>query len=100
MIVILAPKHHDFYAATVDGQPIVESSRTAFLDAARVLLARGVDPAEPLIMRHAGSDTDCLISTVGKAAALTVAEADRAKPKFIRWRPNARFPSAQGSENP
>ena len=42
---------------------VVRSSPTPFVDAA--LLAEGVDPATPLVMRYSG--TDCLRSTVRAA---------------------------------
>jgi len=51
-------------------------SWTPFLAGARVLAADGVPPETPLLMRHVGSDTIALISTVGAAAALTVREGD------------------------
>jgi len=36
------------------------TSRAAFYDAARKLIEQGHDPQALLIMRHAGSDVDCL----------------------------------------
>lgn len=48
------------------------------LDAARALLAEGMDPATRLVMRHAGSPHDALASTIGTAAGLTVREGDSA----------------------
>ena len=39
---------------------VVRSSSTPFVDAARALLAGGVDPATPLVMRQAGRDYERL----------------------------------------
>jgi hypothetical protein len=52
------------------------------LDAARVLLAEGVDPATPIAMRHAGANHDALRSTVGAAAGLTVKDGSTGRPGF------------------
>jgi hypothetical protein len=68
---------------------LVERSRTPFCDGARALLAAGLaNPGDRLIMRHAGSDTDAMVSTVGAAARLTVAEGKDGKPRVIPWRPH------------
>ena len=56
------------------GEELVRSSRQPFLDAARTLLAAGVDPATKLVMRHRDTDYDTLTATVGTAAKLTVDE--------------------------
>jgi hypothetical protein len=47
------------------------------------------------VMRHAGSSTDALISTVGGAGKLSVEEADRV-PYFRRWRPSPLAAEAPG----
>jgi hypothetical protein len=68
---------------------LVERSRTPFCDGARALLAQGLaDPGDRLVMRHAGSETDAMVSTVGTAAKLTVAEGKDGKPRVIAWRPH------------
>jgi hypothetical protein len=46
-------------------------SAKPFLDAARVLMAEGVDPATVLEMRHDGNNTLSLRATVAAAAGLT-----------------------------
>ncbi len=66
---------------------MVERSTTPFCDAARVLLAEGVDPVTRVVMRHAGSLADALRSTVGTAAGLTVADDTGGKPVFRTWKP-------------
>lgn len=52
-------------------------SRTPFLDAARVLKARGIDPDTVLVARHRGSGTVAMRSTIGKAAEMAIHERDR-----------------------
>jgi hypothetical protein len=64
-----------------DGRPLLSSSRQPFLDAARVLLAEGA-----IAMRHRGSATIAMTSTVGEAAKLTVKEGPNG-PRFRKWRP-------------
>ena len=54
------------------GRVLCKSSTKPFLDAARHLIALGFDPGITLVMRHAGSETECLRSTIGAAATLTV----------------------------
>jgi hypothetical protein len=60
------------FLAQLGDRVLVASSRQPFLDAARVLLADGCDPATVIVMRHAASDFDALRSTVGFAAGLVV----------------------------
>jgi len=58
------------------GNETVVRSRQPFLDGARVLLARGYDPATPYNMRHANSATLSFVSTtLGRAAGLGVVDA-------------------------
>jgi hypothetical protein len=47
------------FAAVVDGRTIVTRSLTPMLDAARVLLSEGADPATRLAMRHAPTMAPC-----------------------------------------
>ena len=77
------------------GDRTVCVSSKPFLDAARVLLAEGGDPGTVLQMRHQGSATIALRSTVGAAAKLTI---DEAGPRFAVWRPfTAALPVALAS---
>jgi len=71
----------------VGDRPVVERSTQPFCDAARVLLSEGVNPAAWLVMRHAGSATEALRSTVGVAAKLSVSDDRLGKPIFTRWKP-------------
>jgi hypothetical protein len=68
------------------GRVIFRVSRQPFLDAARRLLDLGYDPTTLLVMRHLGSDTDCLTAQIGAAAKLRVRE-DRRGPRFVQWEP-------------
>jgi hypothetical protein len=66
-------------------QFLVESTRTSFCDAARILLAAGLAHAVDLLVTwHAGSEHVALKAAVGVAARLTVDEAST--PRFARWR--------------
>jgi hypothetical protein len=66
---------------------LVGSSRQPFVDAARVLVGKGYNPASTLEMRHAGSDTVALRAPLGKAAKLTVEEGPHG-PRFVSFRTN------------
>lgn len=68
----------------IDDRQVVIGSATPFCDASRALLAEGVSPDAVIEMRHEGSSTLALRSTVGVAAKLTVEEGRR--PYFRRHR--------------
>lgn len=70
-----------------DSDAVLARTREPFLDAARALLASGCDPSAMLIMRHGGSDADCLRATIRVAAGLTVGEDQERGPRFKRWKP-------------
>jgi len=74
-----------YRAQLADGSPLLSSSRQPFLDGARELLKRGIDPATRIVLRRVGSSVDSLRSTVGAAAKLTVQENDRRGPRFGPW---------------
>lgn len=85
IIVIVRPAGNGRYFAMV-GETELPPKSDPLCNAARLLLPT-TNPATPLIMRYAGSDTDALISTVGEAAKLTVQEGEESGPRFIRWKP-------------
>lgn len=62
------------YEAHIEGRLVVTNSATPFLDASRVLLAEGGSRANKIVMRRSLDGIDCLISTTGVAAGLTVDE--------------------------
>ena len=68
------------------GRVLCKSSTKPFLDAARHLIALGFDPGITLVMRHAGSETECLRSTIGAAATLTVEDTTYG-PRLRPWKP-------------
>jgi hypothetical protein len=82
-IVVLARPGGTFEARWQDR--ILCRSRQPFLDGARALLALGLPPETVLVMRHAGSDTEALRSTIGAASRLTVQENDKTGPALRRW---------------
>jgi hypothetical protein len=84
LIIAVRPAKDGKFEARVDDR-LLCTSRQPFLDAVRILLAEGVEPATPITMRHERTGTDSLISTVGKAAKLTVKE--EPSPRFRRWEP-------------
>ena len=93
---------HGKFVATLDGRQLC-ISRQPLLDAARVLINEGIDPATPIATRHAGADFDAMTSTVGAAAKWTVKENKIQSPHFVRWEafPASRIrPSLRQNERP
>jgi hypothetical protein len=68
-----------------DGGFFCESG-TPLLCGARALLQIGVAPETPLQMRHDGSTTIAMVTTVGVAARLSVREGGSTV-RFERWKP-------------
>ncbi len=69
------------------GQRRIVRSRQPLLDAARVLLGEGADPATVIEACHLGSGTVALRSTIGDAARWTLEESDRGGLRRRLWRP-------------
>jgi hypothetical protein len=65
---------------------LLQRTYQPLLDACRVLLGEGADPKMRVVMRHAGSRADALITSVGAAAKLRVKE-DDGLPRFTTWVP-------------
>jgi hypothetical protein len=84
LTITVSPAGRGNFVAHLVGRQLCNATRSPFLTAARQLLSEGVDPDTKIIMRHAGSDTDCLTSTIGEAAKLCVLE-DQG-PRFARSR--------------
>lgn len=59
------------FEARYQGEPLT-TSRQPFLDGARILIKRDLDPKARYVMRREGSERDDLISTLGVAAGLRV----------------------------
>jgi hypothetical protein len=77
------------FVATVDAdQGRAGRVLGAFSDPLCSSLSEGLQPDTPLLLRHAGSDTVALRSTVGVAAGLRVSEeTSDGKPRFTKWVP-------------
>jgi hypothetical protein len=74
------------FQASLEGETAVLCvSSQPFLDGARILLDRGLDPDAILVMQHAGSDDVALHGSLGKTAMLTVDEHNGTV--FARWKP-------------
>jgi hypothetical protein len=84
-----------------DGDVLVRSSRTPFLDAARRLLEFDYPVDAVLVMRHARSAVESLRAKIGKAAALTVTTAGNGRPIFVTRSVAAVLPvrSSKGSRH-
>lgn len=79
------------FRASLDGRVLCKSSRTPFLDAARVLLKEGQDPKREIEMIHDGQIIVSMRGTIGVLAGLTVSEPDKgAGPKFAPYREHPR----------
>lgn len=84
LIIIVSPAGRGNFVAHLDGRQLCNATRSPFVMAARQLLSERMDPDTKITMRHAGSDIDCLTSTIRKAAKLCVLE-DQG-PRFARNR--------------
>jgi hypothetical protein len=77
-----------FIAALAPSGRVLGAFSAPLCGAARVLLAEGIQPETCLQMRHAGSETLALRSTVGVAAGLAVSEeGSTGAPQFTRFKP-------------
>jgi hypothetical protein len=73
-----------FTTKLADGNVLVVSWRTPFLDAAPRLLKRGCSADAVIVMRHAGSAVESLRATIGKAAPLTVTPSPARRQTLLR----------------
>jgi hypothetical protein len=82
----------DRYGNTYDaidarGSPLVRSTRTPMLDAARELLAMGEDPGRLLEAYHEGEEQWALRARLGMLAKLGVDESSTRDPLFREYHP-------------
>lgn len=92
------PHSRGRFVARLGDRVLVKSTRQPLLDAARILLAEGADPAARIVMRHVGADHAALASTVGQAAKLTVVERDHGnRPVLEPWKARPSFAGASPS---
>lgn len=89
-------------AALSDGTLLLESSASPFLEGCRRLLALGYAPEARAVMRRPGSDEDCLRSTIGGAARLSVSERGFSgyRPGGATRKPHGRAPLAAARGTP
>jgi hypothetical protein len=77
-----------FIAALAPSGRVLGAFSAPLCGAARVLLEERLATDTPLYLRHAGSETIALRSTVGAAAGLTVSEeGSTGAPQFTRFKP-------------
>jgi hypothetical protein len=86
-VIVIEPaggeRQAEIYVARL-GEQVIATSRAPLLDGARKLLELGFAPSDRIVMRHAGSNTNCLAATIGVAAKLSVAETPFG-PRFVEW---------------
>ena len=89
------PGHYD---AQLGGCVIVQGSRQPFLDAARALINRGVDPSATLVLWHDGAAHGALRAPLAHAAKLAVEDRIRGgkPPRFVPYRAFNRAAVATG----
>lgn len=82
------PTRPGLFDGWIDGELII-TSRMPFFDAARILLARGIDPRATINMHHDGATISSLRSMVMTAAKWTVKEvsAGTSPPRIAAWTP-------------
>ena len=88
------------FIARLEGssEPIVQHTRQPLVDGARVLLARGFDPAIPLTMRHVGGTFDSFRPLpIGEWSRWTYKEPDQRPLQRTRWMPFSDIRSGQKS---
>jgi hypothetical protein len=80
------------------GELLVSGSRQPLVDGARVLLARGFDPATPLTMRMEGKAYDSFQPMpIGQWAKWTYEESEKTALRRVRWMPFAEGAGRQKS---
>jgi hypothetical protein len=82
-----APVRYKVRLGDDDGPILDEGLRCPFYTSARKLLEQGISPETPLAMRHAGSSTIAMTSTVGEAAKWTIEEGEDVGPRLKRYEP-------------
>ena len=74
------------YRVTYQGTNLINETWCPELEAARVLMARGI-VGRLEVWRYGKSHPDLIIQDIARAAALTVEESEKLGPRLIRWRP-------------
>jgi hypothetical protein len=86
IVIVAVPASGGRFIPTLNGEPLCGSTTEPLLDGCRALLERGIPPKAVAVMRHAGSDVDCLRTRVGYAATRTVMEDGVTGPRLVRWK--------------
>jgi hypothetical protein len=98
LVIIISPvtgRPGRYQARLPDAEVLCESTRTPFLDGARILIERGADPNSTFEMkRDAAAPHYDLRARLGVAASLTVDESR--KTAFRKWKPFSPTPVAPG----
>ncbi len=73
------------YSVSFEGEIIVKGSRVAEMDAARLLLSRGI--TGKIIFLDADTGKERFTCDIEKTAKLTIEENNRNGPRLVKWRP-------------
>jgi hypothetical protein len=97
VLVIAEVDRRGRYDGSVDGVTVVSNVREPFFSAARKLIAQGLDPCSPYVMRRTTDGPNAMVSTLGVAARLTVSESDAHGPRIVPYVPHDRLAFVRGS---
>lgn len=101
VVIVAIPAGAGRFIPHYDGQPLCGPTAEPFLDGCRALITLGISREAVAVMRHAGSDVDCLRARVGYAAARTVMEDGVTGPRLVRWKaPQACVDRPPVAQNP
>jgi hypothetical protein len=97
VVIEVSPLGCDEFEARADGAVLCRS-RAPLCAAARRLIELGHHPNSILTMRHRGSDTMAMRSTIGAAARVTAEDDKNGVPRFRKWRGDR--PARGGAASP
>jgi len=101
LIVQQTARRNGLFDGWIEGsQVVISGSRQPFLDAARELIKRGVDPATILTMRHKKTGTNSLRRPIGKAAKPHVTTSKHGRPVFEAARKYSSKPQDEPKTGP
>jgi hypothetical protein len=85
-IIVALPAGPGRFVPTLNGEPLSGPTTEPLLDGCRVLRDRGVPLSAMAVLRHPGSDADCLSARIGYAATRSVVEDGVTGPRLVRWK--------------
>jgi len=97
IIVVNERDRSGIYDAFYQGRYLC-SSTVPFIDSCRALVAQGLDPKLPAVMRRVGSDVDALRGRLGAVANVEISAAGNGQPVFRRPRRGVMAPPMRLSE--